>query len=62
MAYRCDGNDSSNKMPKYVRTKNGCETLIIGMIKTKRIINTGVRVSGSGNARPLTGQLYPRGS
>jgi len=63
MAYRCDGCDSASKMPKYKRSATGAELNPAYLIKTARVINTGVRVSGGGGGseRPATGQILPRG-
>jgi hypothetical protein len=64
MAYRCDGTDSANKLTKTKRNiTGGVGFSLRGTIKTKRIINTGVRVSGGGggSVRPATGQILPRG-
>jgi hypothetical protein len=46
MANKITGCDRANKMPKL-----------------KRTINVGIRVSGSGtgSARPASGQMFPRG-
>ncbi len=60
MAYKCDGNDAANKTPKYIRGKIGAELNYAFLIQTVRIVNIGVRVTGGGAARPLTGQILPR--
>ena len=63
MAYKCDGSDAANKMPKYKRTKTGAGLNYSFLIQTVRIINTGVRITGGGGTvRPATGQILPRGS
>lgn len=60
MAYKCDGNDSTNKLTSYARVKTGAELNYSFLIQTVRIVNVGVRVTGGGAARPLTGQILPR--
>jgi hypothetical protein len=59
VAYKCDGNDSANKTPKYTRGKIGAELNYAFLIQTVRTVDIGVRVT-SGAARPLTGQILPR--
>jgi hypothetical protein len=63
MAYKVDGCDTANKLPKYQRGKDGSQNTATSYIKITRIINTGFRVSGggSGSVRPETGQILPRG-
>jgi hypothetical protein len=64
MAYKADGCDASNKLPKYQRSITGAELVHTYLLKITRTVNTGVRVSGSGSGsseRPATGQILPRG-
>ena len=62
MAYKCDGSDGASKLPKIARTVMLSEADHREYVKIVRIINIGVRVSGGGSVRPLTGQILPRGT